>query len=462
MQPMPPGLLTSDSWRERLSTLAARHHVPGVEVGLIALGDGDSTDLRVVTTGVTSLSTGVEVTPETLFQFGSITKVFTTTLIMQLVDEGVLDLDTLVVDVLDDFALADPAAAAEVTVRHLLTHTSGIDGDVFTHTGDGDDCLARYVRELTTAVSITKPGGHLSYCNAGFVVAGRIVEVLRDQAWDDALAEHLLAPLGLRHIITRAKDAPLFRTAVGHLKTSADEAEVRPTTTWMLPRSMGPAGLQSGSVSDLLSFAAAHLRNGLGLNGTRVLSNEAAEAMRVLQVDLSADTTTQPGWGLGWSLVDWGGETAVSHGGGTIGQICDLHVFPERQLAIAVLTNSSTGSALIHELLELLGAELGLTPPTPRRDPDADDVDLRPLIGRYESTASLWEIRPTTDGRLELAMSSKLDLDDEPDPAPQLIVPAGPRRFLINQDGIDREVAYVSADGRNYLYAVRLLERTSG
>ena len=87
-------------------------------------------------------------TTDSVFQIGSITKVWTATVVMQLVDEGLLDLDTPVVEVLPELQLADPDVTKQVTMRHLLTHTSGIDGDVFTDTGRGDDCLEKYVALL--------------------------------------------------------------------------------------------------------------------------------------------------------------------------------------------------------------------------------------------------------------------------------------------------------------------------
>ena len=122
------------SWHERLSELIQRHRVPGATLGI--LHGGEITDTGV---GVLSTATGVEVTPGSLFQIGSITKVWTATLVMQLVDEGGLDLDAPVVDALPGFRVADPVVTRTVTMRHLLTHTSGIDGDLFIDTGRGDD-----------------------------------------------------------------------------------------------------------------------------------------------------------------------------------------------------------------------------------------------------------------------------------------------------------------------------------
>src|SRR5213078_3078408 len=100
--------------------------------------------------GVINLDTGVEATTDTLFQIGSISKVWTTTVIMQLADEGKLDLDAPVQTYLPGFKVADPEVSAAVTLRHLLTHTSGIDGDHFEDFGRGDDCLERYVDACAT------------------------------------------------------------------------------------------------------------------------------------------------------------------------------------------------------------------------------------------------------------------------------------------------------------------------
>ena len=131
------------AWRERLVERMAAHRVPGATLGIVHEGR-----VTVIGAGVLSKATGVEVTPESLFQIGSITKVWTATLVLQLVDEGRLDLDAPVADVLPGFRVADPDVTRRVTTRHLLTHTSGIDGDVFTDTGRGDDCIARYVDGL--------------------------------------------------------------------------------------------------------------------------------------------------------------------------------------------------------------------------------------------------------------------------------------------------------------------------
>ncbi|ALE04170.1 penicillin-binding protein (plasmid) [Arthrobacter sp. ERGS1:01] len=454
--------LASQAWQNRIDALAKKYSVPGVQVGVIALDGEGRPDMRVMTTGVTSLATGIEVTPDTLFQYGSISKVWTTTLIMQLVDEGKLTLETPVVEILPEFSIADIANTKKITIRHLLTHTSGIDGDLFTDTGDNDDCVEKYVDELATAISVTPAGGQLSYSNSAFTVAGRIIEVLRGKPWDDVVVERLVRPLGLTHLITRTKEAPLFSTAVGHLANpdTASADKVIPATRWMLPRSIGPAGSITGSMSSLLKFAAAHLRDGLALSGERILSVESTRLMRAPQFDLTAVSTVDQAWGLGWVLSDWGTVRSAYHGGATIGQIARLQTFPQLQMAIAVLTNSRGGSGLAEEIETAISVELGLAVPKPVAESPAESCDLTQILGTYESTSNSYELA-LDDGRYYLTAIEKADVNGEPQAPPFPVVPLSNTRFLIEMDGKSYEFTHLLLDGNRYLYSTRLYKLTS-
>ncbi len=140
--------------------------------------------------------TGVEATADALFQIGSITKVWTATLVMQLVDEGRIELDAPVRRYLPGFRVADEAVSDAVTIRHLLTHTSGIDGDHFADTGRGDDALERYVESCAELPQVHPLGATYSYCNTGYTVLGRVLELVADTVWDDLLRTRLVQPLG--------------------------------------------------------------------------------------------------------------------------------------------------------------------------------------------------------------------------------------------------------------------------
>src|SRR3954470_19447680 len=130
----------SDWIAERLPTLIEQYDVPAAAVG--GLAGGEVVDHAA---GVLSKTTGVEATPESVFQIGSITKLWTSSLVLQLVDEGKVDLDATIRTYLPEFRIADEEAASVITVRQLLTHTSGFEGDIFTETGVGDDCVEKYL-----------------------------------------------------------------------------------------------------------------------------------------------------------------------------------------------------------------------------------------------------------------------------------------------------------------------------
>ena len=222
-----------ERWATRLHDLAAEEGVQGAALGVWA--DGQEI---AAAHGVLNAETGVRATADSLFQIGSITKVWTTTMIMQLIEEGRLSLDTTVAEVLPGVRLGREDASAEIAIRHLLTHTSGIDGDIFTDTGRGDDCVALYAGELGSAARIFPPGAAYSYCNSGFVLLGRIIEVLDGRIWDASLRERLIGPLGLTRTVTLPEEAIRYRAATGHGERPHQD---QPVSVWGLPRSVGPA-----------------------------------------------------------------------------------------------------------------------------------------------------------------------------------------------------------------------------
>ncbi len=161
--------------QDRLDVLREQHGVPAASVAVL---QGEAIDAAA--SGILNLATGVEATADSLFQIGSITKVWTATLVMQLVDEGRIDLDEPVRRYLPNFRVADDGVSEAVTIRHLLTHTSGIDGDHFADTGRGDDALQRYVETCAELPQVHPPGATMSYCNTGYTVLGRMLEVVSE------------------------------------------------------------------------------------------------------------------------------------------------------------------------------------------------------------------------------------------------------------------------------------------
>jgi CubicO group peptidase (beta-lactamase class C family) len=200
-----------DELREVVQEEVGRTRVPGFALGLLLQAEEFTAGF-----GVTNLHHPLPVDADTLFQIGSITKTFTATAAMRLVDEGRLDLDAPVRQYLPDLRLVDAVAQACVTPRHLLTHTAGWIGDYFCDTGRGDDALARYVAELADVEQLTPPGALYSYCNSGFSMLGRVIEILTGATFETALQHLVLEPLDLERSFLFPEDVMTHRFAVGH------------------------------------------------------------------------------------------------------------------------------------------------------------------------------------------------------------------------------------------------------
>ncbi|MFA1537852.1 serine hydrolase domain-containing protein [Actinomadura monticuli] len=351
--------------RERLPGLADEYGVPGVSVAVDAGG-------RVVeaAAGVLSTATGVEATVDSVFQIGSVTKVLTATLVMGLVAEGLVELDAPVDTYLPGFR--------EATVRQLLCHTAGFEGDVFTDTGKGDDCLERYVELLAEVPQIFEPGAMFSYNNAAYSVLGRIVEVVRGEPFDRCMRDHLFTPLGMTHAASDPYEAILHRAAVGHLGG-------RPVRVWAMARSNAPAGsMLAMTARDLLAFARAHL------------ADEGLRAMREPQVVLP-DIGWGTAWGLSWELYDLPGGRGFGHDGNTVGQSAVLRVDPGRDVCVAILTNGGDRRPLMREIL----GRVVEPPAEPVPDPAAR-LDARRYAGFYLSSTSRTRVSADDGGRLWL------------------------------------------------------------
>ena len=353
----------------------------GVPGATLAVMQGE--EIFEVAAGVINRNTGVETTTDSVFQIGSITKLFTATLIMQLVEEGRVELDAPIWSYLPELHFADARATVEITVRQLLTHTGGIDGDFFEDTGRGDDCVARYILACRALPQLHAPGKLFSYCNAGFMVLGRLIEKLRGTAWDDALRTYLLNRIGTERAGTYPEEALLHRTAVGHIE-HPESGEALAAPVWRLPPSNGPAGSTAFATSrDLLRFAHAFLEEGRCKGETRILEAKTVRESLATHFELPPFSIASA-WGLGWMLFDWG-EPLYGHDGATIGQASFLRLVPGHNLAIALLTNGGDAAALYRSVFGGLLDELcGISiPPRPAPDPGLD-LDLSRYAGHYD------------------------------------------------------------------------------
>ena len=436
-------------WSLRLTELARQADVPGAVLGIWS--DGEEI---LASSGVLNTATGVESTLDSLFQVGSITKLWTVTMIMQLVEEHRLSLDTTIIDVLPGTRIGRDDMGGQITIRHLLTHTSGLDGDLFTDTGRGDDCVRRYVDELADAVSVFTPGTAYSYCNSGFVLAGRVIEALDGRPWEESLRDRLVGPLGLTGTVTLPEDAILHRAATGH-----DHGErVR---TWALPRSIGPAGTIIASAHDLLVFSRLHLDGGVTADGKRLLGPDSVAAMQHQQAVIPLFTETGAAIGLGWRMARWDGRLVIGHDGGTIGQTAFLRIVPDARVAVCLLTNAYQGPTLYQSLLPEVFASVGISMPPGPAPTGANGVryDVAGYAGRYERTARRYDVSVTGGHLRATAMTtSSLATLTGPQPDEVTLLPADDtgRNFLCRSRDAEpwMPVSFGElADGTRHLFA---------
>lgn len=359
-----------EAWRDELG-------VPGATFGIYVGGETYSSG-----SGVTSVDNPLPVTDETIFQIGSISKTFTATLMLQLVEQGQLELDARVRTYLPQFCVQDVAVAEQVTVRHLLTHMAGWTGDVFTDTGNNDDANQQYVAAMATFEQLAPLGTIFSYNNAAFAVAGRIIEALTGMSYEQAVKQLIFEPLGLERSFFFPHEVMLHRFAVGH---QTGEREPKVLSPWAIPRAMNAGGGIACHIQDLLRYGAYHLGE-----GSPLLQPESFAEMHRPQV---RSLPSIGHCGLAWMISDYGGVTAHWHTGGTNGQGALLVVMPQLGLALGSMANGYKGSELnVRFRKAVLKAFADIDLPQPQAIASSAD-ELRPYVGRYQGTMRAIELQ---------------------------------------------------------------------
>jgi CubicO group peptidase (beta-lactamase class C family) len=355
--------MATPDWQRPLAELVERLDVPGAVLGIRHRGE------RVVAAaGIAGLANPAPVTPDTAFQLGSISKVYTATLLLTLAGPQILGRS--VAELVPEAEWMDPA----ITVCHLLTHSAGLGGDQFTDTGRGDDALARYTALLrdVPADHPLAPGVRYSYCNSGFAVLGRLIEVLSGQTYDAALTTHLLASLGAARTTTLPEETILGPVALGHNRR--DPGPLTADDQWTFARAATPLGGVTGTAGDVLTFAERHLTG-----------DPIAGLMQERRLE-SPPLSRPSARGLGWAIYDWDGGTVIGHDGETLGQIASLRLLPAEQLAVVVLTNAiPDGAELASTLVAQALAPFGLTPPLLAAPAPVSGFDPSPYLGRYRN-----------------------------------------------------------------------------
>ncbi|MFF7073134.1 serine hydrolase domain-containing protein [Streptomyces pseudovenezuelae] len=433
--------------------------IPGVAVGVL-LGDQET----CVSHGVTSLANPLPVDEKTLFHLASVSKTFTATALMRLAAEGKVDLEAPVRSYVPELKLADEQAAARITLLNLLNHTAGLDWNLVDD-GKGDRSLAGLVAKLPELPLIAPPGTRPSYSQAGYNLAGRVIEKVTGLPFEQAMASLVLEPVGLSDTVYGLAEVMIRKFAVGYNR--GEDGELHPARPWGAfregARADNPGGGLASSVSDLLRWARFQLGHGDGVLPTPVLHR-----MREQTTGLRASSLGD-GLGICWFLHDLDGMLGMGHGGSGNGQFAELLIVPERDFAVVCLANAGPDgypfnqSVMRWALEHYLGVVEQEAEPVPY-----DEERARQVVGRYEIDAMCLDVA-TDGGRLTLAVDIKPEIREASDeemppgyPAAAIGFLAGDGdgdEYIITEGGLKGQRGYFSRDDNGTVIGADLAGR---
>jgi CubicO group peptidase (beta-lactamase class C family) len=332
----------------------------------------------VRTYGVRRMGEPAKIDEQTLFPIGSTTKAFTAALLAMLVDEGKLTWDTKVSDVLPGFKMYDPYASAEMTVRDLLVHRSGLGlgaGDLlfFPPTRLTRDEILHKLRYIKPATSFRS---RYAYDNLLYVVAGQVIEALEGASWEEVIRRRIFAPLEMNATSPSSVLPEGANRAWPHARTSGEIRGTGPIAPLPKPLTLdnaAPAGAINTNMEELARWLEVQLGRGLDpRTGTRLYSEAQAQEMWTPQTLVPVSPMPKPlelakpnfrTYALGWGVSDYRGHELVAHGGGVLGSVTNISILPDRDVAIAIVTNSEETPALAAIQYRLLDHYLGLDSP---------------------------------------------------------------------------------------------------
>jgi CubicO group peptidase (beta-lactamase class C family) len=283
--------------------------------------------------GVRDLATGAPVTAESLFHMASVSKPFSATAIMQLVEQGKVALADPVVKHLPYFTLAD-ARYQEITIRQILNHTSGMPDveDYAWEQGQSDEgALERYTRSLSDQTLIGAPDAQFAYSNIAFEVLGDLIAKVSGLSFETYIKTHILTPLGMHQCTFLRSEVPAALATTPHIGT--ERAEVSPVYPYN--RQHAPSSTLHSNAVEMCRWALANLNHG-ALDGARILQPASYDLL--FQPD--RETGEDNAIGLSWFHADYKGVPRISHGGGDTGYATYFAMFPTQQAAVAVMANS--------------------------------------------------------------------------------------------------------------------------
>lgn len=337
----------------------------------------------------------VAVTTDTQFAIGSSTKAFTALTVLMTADEGKLSLDASPKTVLPYFKMADPETDKNMTIRDLLTHSSGLNRtDIAMITGK----LTR--AELIRVAGEAKPIGKLhekfGYQNLMYAAAGEVVAVAQKKPWEEFVPERIFKPLGMTNSNMTVRDMAKAKDRSFGYNYNFDTKETQNLPYRDIDQ-VGPAGSINSSATDMAKWVRFVLNGGV-VDGKRLVSEKGYSEWLKPQMKVNASGTVN--YGLGWFVQKWNGLTVVQHGGNIDGFNALVAMIPEKKIGFVMLTNVS-GSSLGSELMPIVWENiLGKPEAAAKADPNAP-VPPEKEAGKYKFEAAGFDVEVKwADGKL--------------------------------------------------------------
>ncbi|MCB0057010.1 MAG: serine hydrolase [Caldilineaceae bacterium] len=316
--------------------------IPGVSLGIVK--DGEIVYAKGF--GEAEYGTGRPMTPQTQFAVACVTKSLTTAAIMQLVDQGLIDLDAPVVEYLPYFKLADERYQ-EITIHDLLANTAGLPMPNYVALYGGfsqnptwsPELLEDYVRSLADKPMAVDPADNIfMYGGDYFDILGDVIAKVSGQPFEEYMGEHILAPVGLEHTTFIVDELDPELAAAAHWRDEAGEMQISVPSPTYYPAHTPSNGMFS-TTEDLLKWAIVNLNRG-EWEGTQIVPAAAYDKMWTPYTEIPWGGIYQH-WGYGWGISDVENNRLVFWGGGHIGSPTAYYLVPEENLGVFVGANRS-------------------------------------------------------------------------------------------------------------------------
>lgn len=353
--------------------------IPGMSLAVVK----DDKIIYMKGLGYKDFEKKIAVTPDTEFAIGSATKAFTALSVLMSQDEGKLSLDDNPKKLLPYFKMHDAETAKSITIRDLLSHSSGLNRtDLAMITGKLN--RAELIQVTAQAKPTAKLREKFQYQNIMFAAAGEIVAKAQNKSWEKFVPERIFAPLGMTNSTMSMKQMEKSKDHSFGYSYNFDTKE-----TQKLPfrdiDEVAPAGSINSSARDMSQWLRFVL-NGGSIDGKRLVSEKGFEEWIKPQMKIGGTSS----YGLGWFLQTWNGLRVVQHGGNIDGFNALVAMIPEKKLGFVMLTNVS-GSSLGDELMPMVWKNI-LDKPEPPKTDNSASISPETEAGKYRFEAAGFDV----------------------------------------------------------------------